>query len=164
MPLDTFVAGRYAGTYNAVDVGITENGYETTTELKQEVVEGSDAYGDAILDYIYRGGNMYMEFDCKAYKAGSKTPFWPWGAWGGMATTSLPIGRLASNVASAMVLTAASNTPAAAAPATLTASKAILAPGFSGKLLYNSKLRRVPVRLLLLPSETTGTVTWIAET
>lgn len=164
MALDTFVVGRYAGTYNAVDVGITENGYETTLELKQENIDESDAYGAALLDYVYRGGNCSLEFDSKAYKAGSKTPFWPWGAWGGMATTAAPIGRLASAVASAMVLTAAANTPAAAAPATLTASKAILSPGFSGKLLYNSKLRRVPVKLCMLPSDSTGTVTWFAET
>jgi len=164
MPLDTFIAGRYSGTYNAVDVGITENGYEKTLQLKQENVEGSDAFGDAILDYIYRGGDCFLEFDCKAYKAGTKTPFWPWGAFGVMATAAAPIGRLASNVASAMVLSAAANTPAAAAPASLTATKAILSPGFSGKLLYNSKLRRVPVRLILLPVESTGTTTWFAET
>lgn len=127
------------------------------------MIDESDAYGNATIDYIYRGGNCYCQFDSKAYKAGSTSPFWPWGAMGVMVTTAAPIGRLASAVASAFVLTAVANTPAAAAPATLTATKAILAPNFSGDLLFNSKLRRVPVRLQFLPYVSTDTI-WFALT
>ena len=164
MALDTFIAGRYATTYNAVNVGILEEGVELQQDSKAEMLERSDAYADALMDFVYRGGNVAYQFDGLAYAAGIITPFWPWGALGTMATTAAPIGRLASNVASALVLTAAANTPAAAAPATHTASKTILAPNNNARLMYNSKLRKVPIRLLAIPSEAAGTVTWFSQT
>ena len=164
MALDTFIAGPYAGTYNAVAVGLTEDGYELSHAAKAEVIDESDAYGATTLDWVYRGGECFLQFTSKAYKAGSITPFWPWGALGVIHTTAAPISRLASDVAAAMVLTAAANTPAAAAPATLTGSKSILAPNFDGKLLFHSKLRRVPVRLQLLPSLSSGTLLWWTQT
>ena len=164
MPLETLVAGPYAGTYNAVSVGLTEGGFELTQTSKAEMVDESDAYGATTLDWVYRGGDAFLQFTSKAYKAGSITPFWPWGAMGVGHTTAAPLSRLASDVAAPAVLTAAANTPAASAPATLTASKSILAPNFDGKLLYHSKLRTVPVRLQLLPSVSGGTMTWWTQT
>jgi len=166
MALDTFVAGRYTNTYNAVDVGITEAGYELQQDSKQELLDESDAYGNALMDMIYRGGDVFLQYECKAYKAGSTSPFWPWGGavLGQMLTAAAPIGVLASGVAKATVLTSTANTPAAAAPATLTGSLSILAPNNSAKLLFNSKLRRVPIRLSLLPSLNAGTVTWFLTT
>lgn len=164
MALETLVAGRYAGTYNAVDVGITENGYEIEQESKAEMVEESDAYGASAIDAIYRGGVAFLMFDSLAYKAGSTSPYWPWGSMGVMLTAAAPMGRLASDVAQAMVLTAAANTPAAAAPATLTAPKSILAPNQSARLLFSTKLRKVPVRLQLLPTLSAGTVVWFTLT
>lgn len=165
MALDTFVAGRYAGTFNAVDVGITRDGYVLEQESRQEVIDETDLYGGSVIDAVYRGGNCFLRFDSKAYKAGSITPFWPWGALGVLFTTAAPIGRLATDVASAMVLTATAGTPAAAAPATLTAPDAILAPNSSAALLFNSKVREVPVRLQLFPYDATGgTIRWFAIT
>lgn len=165
MALDTFIAGRYSGTYNSVDVGVTEEGYEVQQDAKAQLISPSDAYGDAIIDFIYRGGDCYLQFESKAYKAGSITPFWPFGAIGLMVATAGPIGRLASDIAAAMVLTSVSGTPAVASPATLTGTKAILAPNNPARLMFNSKLRTVPVRLLLLPYDATGgNIRWFAIT
>jgi len=164
MALDTLIAGRYSGTYNAVDVGITDDGYELEQSSSADMIDSSDAYGDSLLDWVYRGGEVSLSFTSKAYKAGAITPFWPWGAMGVMLTAAAPLGRLASDVAKAMVLTATANTPAAAAPATLTGSLSILSPNSPAKLLYNSKLRQVPIQLSLLPSLNTGTVTWFTQT
>lgn len=164
MALDTFIAGRYSCTYNSTDVGITEAGYTLTQMNKAEEIRGSDAYGDALLDAIVRGGDVELEYKCKAYKAGSTAPFWPFGSLGVMATTAAPIGRLYSAIAASTVLTAASNTPAAAAPATLTGTLSILHPTFQGQLLFDSKLRTVPIKLVFLPSESTGTVRWFTTT
>lgn len=163
MALDTFVAGRYTGAYNSVDVGITDQGYELEQSSSQEAIEESDAYGQSFIDGIYRGGNVFLQFTCKAYKAGSITPFWPWGALGIMSTSAAPIGRLASAVASSMVLSAVANTPAAAAPASLTIAKSILAANSPAKLLFNSKLRQVPVRLQAIPTIDTD-VKWFTTT
>ena len=145
-------------------VGITDQGFELEQNSSAEMIEESDAYGASLLDWVYRGGNVSLQFTGMAYKAGAITPFWPWGAMGVMMTAAAPIGRLASAVAQAMVLTATAATPAAAAPATLTASKSILSPNSPAKLLFNSKLRKVPIRLSLLPSLDTGTVTWFVTT
>ena len=164
MALDTFIAGRYTGTYNSVDVGITDDGYELQQNSYADTIDSSDAYGDSLLDWVYRGGDVSITFMSKAYKAGAITPFWPWGAMGVMLTAAAPLGRLASDVAKAFVLTSTAATPAVAAPATLTASLAILAPNSPAKLLYNSKLRQVPISLQLLPSLSAGTVTWFTQT
>ena len=162
--LDTFVAGRYSGTYNTVDVGITEEGYTLTQDSAAHMINNTDAYGDSIIDWVYRGGNVSLQFESKAYKAGSTTPFWPWGALGVMRTNAAPIGRLASDVASAMVLTDVDATPAATFPATLTASKSILAPNNPAGLLFNSKVRNVPVRLQLLPYASSTDHIWFSTT
>ncbi len=161
MPLDTFISGRYTNTYNAVDVGITDQGIELQQESGAENIEESDAYGTTLIDWVYRGGRVSLQFMSKAYKAGSTTPFWPWSALGRLGV----IGRLASDVASATVLTATTGTPAAAAPATLTAGKSILAPNNPATLLFNSKLRQVPVRLACLAyDQGAGAIGWFVTT
>lgn len=163
MALETLVAGRYSNTYNAVDTGITREGYTLDQGVKAEVIDETDAFGGSAIDYVYRGGDVFLSFISKAYKAGSLTPFWPWGALGVLLTTAAPLGRLASAVASSNVLTAVAGTPAAAAPATLTATLSILAPNNSASLLFNSKVREVPVRLQCLPADVTGgTFKWFA--
>ncbi|WP_020474929.1 hypothetical protein [Zavarzinella formosa] len=164
MALDTFIAGKYDGTYDAVAVGITDQGFELEQNSSAEMIEESDAYGATLIDWIYRGGSVNLQFLCKAYKAGSITPFWPWGALGVHSTVVAPISRLASDVATAVVLTATADTPAETAPASLTGSLAILAPNSPAKLLFNSKLRQVPVRLQLLPDVDDGTVSWFTIT
>lgn len=172
MALDAFVAGRYSGTYNAVDVGITTEGFRIQQDSKVELVTPSDAYGDSVIDMVYRGGDFFITTECKAFKTGSVTPFWPWGALGVMATAAAPIGRLASDIFSALVLTATANTPFAgptAGPAgltinTLTASKSGLAENSPQELLFNSRLRMVPMRLRALPTEAGGTVRWFTTT
>lgn len=161
MALDTFVAGRYSSTYNAVDTGITEGGYELSQDSKAELLNETDHYGGMLIDFIYRGGDVSLMFESKAYKAGSTTPFWPWGALG---VTGV-ISRLASDVALITVLTSTTGTPAVSAPATLTGTKSILAPNNPARLLYNSKLRTVPVRLQLLPYDSgAAVIKWFTTT
>ncbi len=152
MAVDTFISGRYSGTYSAVDVGITEQGFELQQDSKAENIEESDAYGQSLIDFVYRGGQVSIQFDSLAYKAGSRTPFWPYGTFG----LAGIIGRLASNIALATVLTSTAGTPAAASPATLTATYSLLAPNNPARLLFSSKLRKVPVRLACLLYDTGG--------
>lgn len=158
------IGGRYSCTYNAVDVGISEEGYRIFAALKEEVINESDAFGGSLLDYFYRGGDWSIQAESKEYKAGSISPFWPWGALGQMTGSGAPIGRLASSVAKALVLTAVAGTPAATSPATVTAANAVLAPGQNGSLLFNSKLRRVPIFLAMLPYTSGGNVIWLVTT
>jgi hypothetical protein len=159
--LETIVAGRYTSTYNAVDTGISQEGYNLDQGSKAEMLAASDAFGESAFDAIYRGGDVFMNFECVGYKAGTIAPFWPWGALGVMHTTAAPIGRRASDVAVPHVLTAVANTPAAASPASVTGVLAILAPNNSAKLLFSSKVRIVPVRLQYLPYDAgSGNIKW----
>jgi hypothetical protein len=154
----TLIAGPYTGTYNSVDVGFTLDGFRYQQEYAAEVINQTDLFGEMIIDMVYRGGNAKLTYTSRSYKAGSISPFWPWGNLYTMFTSAAPIARLARNEAKAFVLTSTPNTPAAASPATFTASKSILAPGSGGELLFDSKVRNVPVTLQLLPYENgTGT-------
>lgn len=166
MPLGTFIAGRYSATYNAVNVGITRQGYTLEITPKEEMINETDAYGLSTIDWIIRGGDCFLQYVSREYMAGSLAPLVRnfTGTLGGMQAAASPVGRLASNVAQSMVLTAAAGTPAAAAPATLTALLSLLAPGYNTQILFDSRLREVPVRLQLLPNDVTGTLSWFTTT
>jgi len=164
--LATLIDGHYTATYNSVAIGITEDGFDLIQALKEEVIDESDAFGGSLIDYIYRGGNVTIRCDSKEYKAGSMTPFWPWGGgtMGRMRNSSNPIGALAANVAAALVLTSTANTPAASAPASLTGTYSIIAPGQQGTLKFTSRLRRVPIFQALLPYDSAGATLWFTTT
>lgn len=167
-----FVAGPYTGTYDGEDLGITNDGYTLTHDAKAELIQTSDIYGDSILDGIYRGGNCFIDFEAKTYQAGTITPFWPFGDMGVLMTPTAPVGRQFFYIATSLVLTAVDYTSALdglggrhgvgtphgvngdqGAINTLTADLAIVPPDANLKLLFTSKLRSVPIRLVLLPFE-----------
>jgi|GEM_PF-2731717 len=170
MPLATFISGAYTGVYNAVAIGPTDGGYEINHEVKQENIDKSDVYGDTLLDYVYRGGNVTCDFQAKtvgtaAGNFSNMAILWPFAANAYTASAAAtPIGRLASDIAKTFVLTATANTPAATTPATLTSTAAIIAPGYNTKLLFDSKLRQLPLRLQFLPVVSGATIIWMTQT
>ncbi len=151
MPLGTFVVGAYTGTFDSVALGITDEGYELSWEPRLEAIQKSDVYGDAMIDTIYRGVDYFCQTEFMEYKAGPIDAALTFAALGVVGV----IGRLGSNEAEPLVLTATTGTPAAAAPASLTAPLAILAPGSNPRMQFNSRLRTIPVRFVLLPSVVT---------
>jgi len=154
MPLATFVAGRYSATLASIDLGIAESGYELSMEPKHQLINKSDAFGDTLLDTVLRGVDWSLQSDQLEYKAG---PISAIGQIAALGTLGV-IGRLGSSVAGALVLTSTAGTPAAAAPATLTAAGAMLAPNANPRLLFNSELRKVPIRFVFLPYDSGGGV------
>lgn len=146
---------------------MTEEGYKLNLQTFMEVIGESDAYGQTPIDGIFRGGECTCEFTSLAMKTGSLGAYWPYGGALGTLTpvygplinttgSALQIGNLASAIAFPHVLTAITNTPAAAAgtptgPATITASNALLKESYPAALLYTSKLKKVPIHLRYWP-------------
>jgi hypothetical protein len=169
------VAGRYAATYNANDVGITRDGYTLTLDTEAEDIGETDAWGQSVVDSVFRGGNCFIQFTSVAYKTGSLQAFWPFGGplagpgvlgvlFDANQATPLAIAQLASNIAKALVLTSTPGTPAAATPATLTATFSLLSRNNNGRLIFNSKLRDVPVRLRCYPFTSGGITRFFTTT
>ena len=167
MPIEEFVVGSYAATYNGTSTGITREGYRITHDRKAETIESSDLYGKMMLDAIEQGANVTCEFNAMAFIKGlpvlnnfTGSLYQAWAA-------ASPMGRLFSDMAKAWVMTVTANTPAAGAglgPATLTASKAILAPNYSATHLYDNRLRELPLRLQFLPYTSSSTLIFWSTT
>jgi hypothetical protein len=163
LPLGTFVAGRYSSTYLGIAVGITRTGYEITHETKGEDIAETDQYGLSVIDNVWRGGDVTCDWVSVEYRAGSLASFWPYGSVAGgagilgqlynpnLAGGGVPVGQLASNLAAVFALAVTAGTPAVNNPNTLAATLAILRPGYPAKLLFNSKLREVPISLRFYP-------------
>lgn len=162
--IGTYVDGSYTTTYNAVGIGPTENGWSLRKTMNGQLIDESDQYGNTLIDFFYRGGSCRLSADAQEYKAGTTAPFWPWGALGQVITTANPIGIRASDVAKAIVMTSTAGTPAAAAPATLSATYAIMAPGQDVQLNFHSRLRTVPIIWQLLPYASSSNTVWFILT
>lgn len=144
----TAIAGGYTCTYNSLSVGQIEDGINLIPDIYGEPIRG-DNFGDTIQDGVFRGADVYAEMTLIEYDLALLTAaFWPWSATFGKLDDGI-VGKLWTALAKALVLTKVSGPNAS--PTSLTASKAILAPNFPVNLLFAPRLRRVPLRLLLLP-------------
>lgn len=168
--IGTYIDGAYTGTYDAANIGPTEDGYSLEQTISAALIEKSDAYGDTLIDGFYRGGSYRITADAQEYKSATVAPFFPFGTFGVAFSSAVPIGVRMSDRAKAFVLTSIANTPAAAAPASITAGLAILAPGQNLRLNYNTTLRTVPIVLQALPQGSVSgsgvavTLTWFVQT
>lgn len=161
----TFVAGAYVATFSfggvpAVTLGQTEDSYELEYSLNGDPVRG-DNLGDSIQTFINRGGDCFLSTVLIDWDVAlASRIFWHPSATFGTFDAGY-IGSVASNqlgettskstgiLTLTRVLTVAHSTPA-----TLTANYAMLAPGFPVRTLFGPRLRRVPLRLQLLPYPT----------
>lgn len=151
--LGAFVAGRYAATYSSVAIGMAKQGIELEFQFKQEMVDESDLFGLSTIDMIIRGADVFASAMLKEWNAGSKSLLWAigGGVLGKIFTAAVPCSVFASTLAQSLVLTATAGTAAAASPATLTAATAFPAPSFNPKILLDSRLRELPVRMICFP-------------
>ena len=155
-----FIAGTYTATLNGNTLGVTEGGFEIENINFGERIIG-DNLGQSMQDYVYQGGDVFISMVLEEYNAaGAAAAFWPWAVWG----TIGQVGRLATAVGTALVLTDVAGTAAAGLPASISVTKAILAPGFSVRQLLATRLRKIPLRLQALPQGSAGSETWFALT
>lgn len=174
MPLGTFVAGRASATYDppgataATDLGIMREGYTVSWSVGAEPINETDAFGVQFIDGVFRGLTD-VTIDCVAieYKAG---PLLVASFFGALAPTGASflgpgvVGRLHSDMAGVLVLTASAGTPAVASPATMTVTKAILHEGVPVSLLTNSKLKTIPLKMRALLYDDSGVFKYLTTT
>lgn len=147
------VSGPYTGTWNSVAIGFTIEGFQLSTRFLKQMIDRTDIYGMTMIDGIHQGANCTVRYESRVYNAGNIGPAFPYGGIGVVLSTTKPAGYNDRAHAQALVLTSTANTPAASAPATLTASKSTLSENFPVELLFDSQARKIPVQLNLLPYE-----------
>lgn len=159
----TFIAGPHTVTYTpstvqgggaALSLGISEDGYEIEHVAFSDLIRG-DNLGEAIQDGVYRGRDAYVnavveEWDLEGVRRAILQPYLDADAITDIGEVGL-VGRLLTNLAGVLTITPVAGTTAAAANGVFTANKAIIAPGFPIRYLLATRLRRVPIRFLLLP-------------
>lgn len=153
MPIGAFMAGRYSASYGGQSTGIASEGFNLEFQLKQELIDKTDAYARTIIDMIMQGVDTFISAKLIEWNAASRALMWGMGGgvMGKIFSVAVPPAVFAYDLASAFVLTSTANTPAANSPASLTASKAFLAPNFNPTILHDSRLREMPMRLICLP-------------
>ncbi|MHA1663255.1 MAG: hypothetical protein ACTSVR_08385 [Candidatus Thorarchaeota archaeon] len=143
------IAGPYVATYSGGILGITNQGVTMSHQVFKEKITG-DVLGDATIDNVYLGTDVFVETILNEYNAaGAQGAFWPYHATLGAIGI---VGKLDSAYAQALILTVVAGTSAATAgPTTVTFTKAILADNFPVNILFSSRHRKVPLRFQVLP-------------
>jgi hypothetical protein len=153
------ISGPYVGTWNSNPLGTqNDDGFVVTVQHQGQEINASDAYGMTLVEAIWRGMNWRcrlrgLEFN----KTGLLTLLQMFGQ-SGANTTLTPqltaIGDRWSNYAKALLLTAILGNPPTM-PQTLTASSSCLAPGQTTEFMATSKMREMPIEMVLLPYSAT---------
>lgn len=150
----TFVSGPYEwSAYIGAEwltLGVIEDAPQLRFSEASETITG-DNLGDSIQGIIYRGGNMYLDMVFQEYNLDAvKRLIWPWGDPVGSthkvdAAANPAVGCLRSGVP----LRGQKVAGGCAVPDLYWAKNAMLAPGFDISYLLGSRLRNVPISLLL---------------
>lgn len=162
MPLGTFAPGEYSMTYAGANVGlVTSGGQHLKYRVAKKKINDTATYGDTLIDGIYRGmESVQLMVTFKEWITPVKNAIWPYssaGAPGGFDGTLGTIGRLDSNLAQTIVLTATAGTPAATnGPLTFTAGMAILSGANDIDVLFGPDERDIPVLFDLMLYDDSG--------
>jgi len=153
-------SGPYTGTWNALVLGtLSDDGYSISATPQGQEINETDSYGLTLVEAIYRGINWRARFRGLEFKSGllgallafGSTAAQPGGAgFGTLNPTLANIGDRWSKYGAALVLTAILANPPTS-PQSLTASTAILAPGQNTEMMFTSKVKEVPIEMVLLP-------------
>lgn len=151
------VSGPYTGTWNGSTLGTqNDDGFVLAGTYQGQEVNASDAYGQTLVEAIWRGLNWRLRFRGLEFnKAGMLNAIQAFGASGSTTTTFTPtlanIGDRFSKFAQSLVLTSVLGAYPPTMPATLTALSAIVAPQSNVEYLMTSKVREAPFEMVLLP-------------
>lgn len=140
MPLGNFAAGPYtaahtptlAGTPGSSEtINLTEDGWRSKIRILEEPIDRSDAYGRSLLDTVYQGCRGVVTTTFIEWRASMLKMSYPWAYVLPTGATKLLVvnataamGRLGSDNAGSLALTAVALTPAATqGPQTVTFGK-----------------------------------------
>jgi hypothetical protein len=166
MALGTFIAGRYSMTYQAPSDsarsgGIQEKGYYLDWSYKKDVLDRTDQFGQGVkIESFLQGVNVHLSGVAKEQLSGVMKMINPFNGWAGTGVSNFNMGVVGvqdSDNSGIVILTATAGTPAAASPATLTATLCILAEDFDVTLLFGPEHRTYPWRFSVLPYLASGT-------
>lgn len=144
-----FGPGPYTVTWNGNSIGLLEGVIRHQQSIVGLPIRAS-LYAQEVLDYILQGtGGIFAAMVLKEWNANTKAAMWPFGSTLGITNQR---GRLFSEFAKALVLTAAPQTPAATeGPATRTYPLTVLLPGHNLDTPFGAVERHIPVIMVALP-------------
>jgi hypothetical protein len=159
------VSGPYVGTFSALPIGTNhDDGYEMAATLQGQEIRETDAYGMTLVEAIYRGQNWRIRLRGLEWKSGLLAILQGFGAQQPLAQGLLGpylanIGDRWSKFSSTLLLTAILANPPTV-PLSLTALLASFAPNTTSAFLMTSKMRELPLEMVLLPySAVVGSLT-----
>ena len=157
--LVTPVSGPVIGTWNALALGTTnDDGYSLSCTIQGQEVNASDAYGQTLVEGIYRGQNWRCQIEGLEWnRAGlldSLNAFGRTGASGTFTPQLTAVGDKYSTYAKVLLLDSILGSPPTT-PDTLTASNAIIAPQSRTAFDMTSKMRVMPIEYVFLPYQAT---------
>lgn len=155
------IAGPYSATWDAFTLGVqNDDGYELAVTIVGQEVNETDQFGMTLVEAIFRGFNWRCRLRNLTWALGTVGLLKQFGTSGtagdGLLTPTLAgIGSKWSATNQTLLLTSLLGSPPTA-PATLTATNSGFAPNSQSAFQLTSKVREVPVEMVLLPYPSAG--------
>jgi hypothetical protein len=174
MALLSVVAGRFSGTYDppgataAADLGVMEKGWEISCQVAKEMISETDKFGLMTVTGIYRGiSDVTIQVNAVEWTQGLLNAAFPYAPLLVSGATYLGPGVIArddNDVAGVLILSSTAGTPAAARPASMTASLTILHENSPVTWALNSTVRKLPLKLRVYPFDDGGVTKFFTAT
>jgi hypothetical protein len=154
------ISGPYTGIYDNLTIGtLNDDGYELAVTIQGQEINETDAYGMTLVEAIYRGQNWRLRMRGLEWLPGLLWAMQTFGAQAAKASGLLgprlqAIGDRWSTYSRILILTALLSNPPTV-PQVLTADSAVIAPQQQSTFNLTSKMRELPIEMVLLPYHTT---------
>lgn len=150
----TQAVGAYSATFKAVTIGTFESSLRQNKTMHAQDVLAS-RFADTVIDGVYRGANVFAIAVIKEWTEAVRDAIWPFDEE--LGNTGIH-GRMLTDIAGALVLTAITGTPAATiGPVTRTYPLAVIAPEHNTEITFGNEERNIPVVFRCLPTITVST-------
>jgi hypothetical protein len=155
------VSGPYTATWFAFALGVqNDDGYELAVTLQGQEVNETDQYGMTLVEAVYRGMNWRARMRNLEWPKGGIALLTMFGSQSTIGDGKLnpilgSIGNRYTLAVQPLILTSILGNPPST-PTTLTANGAGFAPNSQSMFNMTSKVRELPLELVLLPYASAG--------